>query len=572
MTDNIVLCYHALSHEWNADLSATPERFERQLQLLVDRGYRGVRFSDAVGFSGRERIVAVTFDDAYLSVGAIARPILERFGLPATVFVPTDYVGSGGVLRWPGIQHWLDGPFAEELTPMTWAELESLADAGWEIGSHTGSHAHLTQLDDTHLQDELVRSKAACEEHLSRPCTSLAYPYGDFDPRVVAAARRAGYTAAATLPSRLSLHGPLEWPRVGVYHDDDDLRFRLKLSPAVRQVRRSAAWNLVARSEDGTAVPSESAGESRRSNAGFFSSAKSFFLPIGPAIDPAGVHGYPIDMRVKARSAEWPAPEIAEHLHMYVSVAQYGLGAHERWLAGDGEQWLTAARAAAEYLISNQEPDGSWLHTQPFAHTFPLAAPWRCGMVQGEAASLLVRMHLSTGEELFCEPARRALAPLYRSTSEGGVQAALHGRPWPEEYPTDPPSFVLNGAIFALWGMRDVGVGLADAEATLAFREGVDSLAANLHRFDNGWWSLYSLFPHPIVGVASSFYHDLHISQLKAMDELAPRPEFEPVSLRWASYAASPWNRRHAFASKAAFRILVPRNRLMARRMPWTRL
>jgi hypothetical protein len=261
-----------------------------------------------------------------------------------------------------------------------------------------------------------------------------------------------------------------------------------------------------------------------------------------------------------------------EHLQFYVGVAQYGLGAFERWLAGDGEEWLAAATATGMHLVSSQEQDGSWLHPEAFAHTFPLAPPWRCGMAQGEAASLLVRLYLTTHEEVYADSALRALSPLSRAPSEGGVRALLDGRPWPEEYPTSPPSFVLNGAMFALWGLRDVAVGLGDAEAASAFEEGVDALAASLHRFDNGWWSLYSLFPHPVIGVASSFYHDLHITQLRAMDLISPRPEFEQVRTRWIAYADSPWSRRRAFASKALFRVLVPRNRVFARRMPWTRL
>lgn len=245
MSDVIVLCYHALSSTWGAQLSVTPESFERQIELLAQRGYRGVRFSEAVTSPQHERVVAITFDDAYRSVLEIAWPILERFDLPATVFVPTDGIGTDGPLHWPGIDHWLDGPFERELAPMSWAELATLAAAGWEIGSHSGSHPHLTQLDDAALEDELARSKAACERHLTHPCDSLAYPYGDVDARVVAAATHAGYKAAATLPRRLVPLGPLESPRIGVYRRDSDFRFRLKISPTLRRLRRSALWNLI---------------------------------------------------------------------------------------------------------------------------------------------------------------------------------------------------------------------------------------------------------------------------------------------------------------------------------------
>lgn len=247
MSNAIVLCYHALSPTWTADLSTTPERFERQISLLCARGYRPITFTEAACSRPAGRTVAITFDDAYLSVLALARPILDNFAAPATVFVPTDYIGDDEPLRWPGIDRWHGGADERELRPMSWSQLQTLAQDGWEIGSHTGSHPHLTQLDDRALADELARSKAMCEAHVGASCTSLAYPYGDVDARVVAATAKAGYRAAAALPSRLDSRDPLCWPRVGVYRVDDDLRFRLKLSPAMLYLRRSRAWDWLAR-------------------------------------------------------------------------------------------------------------------------------------------------------------------------------------------------------------------------------------------------------------------------------------------------------------------------------------
>lgn len=244
MTDTIVLCYHAVSPDWSADLSTTPERLESQVALLAKRGYRPVRFSDAVRDPAQGRTVAITFDDAFRSVFALARPVLDRFGFPASVFAPTDGVSAGAALCWPGIDQWLGGPHEHELAPMSWAELGSLADAGWEVGSHTASHPHLTALDDDALEQELVRSKAACEQGLGRPCDSLAYPYGDVDARVVEAAARAGYETAGALPRRLGSQDPLCWPRIGIYRVDDDRRFRMKVSPTFRRARSSGLWRL----------------------------------------------------------------------------------------------------------------------------------------------------------------------------------------------------------------------------------------------------------------------------------------------------------------------------------------
>jgi peptidoglycan/xylan/chitin deacetylase (PgdA/CDA1 family) len=245
LSDTLVLCYHAVSERWPAPLSVTPQAFERQLALLRRRGYEGVTFGDAVFGGSAPKTLAVTFDDAYLSVLEVARPILDRLGLPATVFVPTDWPGRGEPMHWPGIDQWMGGEFEHELRPLTWEQLAELHAQGWEIGSHTRSHPHLTTLDDAALAEELRESRAECERRLGHPCTTIAYPYGDYDSRVSTTAGQAGYEAACTLPARIHPARPLEWPRVGVYHDDSERRYRLKVSRAVRAMRSSRAWEVL---------------------------------------------------------------------------------------------------------------------------------------------------------------------------------------------------------------------------------------------------------------------------------------------------------------------------------------
>ena len=242
MRDVLVLCYHAISERFPAAMSVTPAAFERQLALLKRAGYRGATFADAVR-APSGRVVAVTFDDAYLSELTLAKPLLDAVGYPATVYAPTAYLDTPGQpLRWDGIEQWHGGEHEQELVPMTWDQLGELAEAGWEIGSHTRSHPHLTEIGDDALRDELVESKRVVEERLGRPCATLAYPYGDHDERVVAAAGAAGYAAAGTLPARLHAERPLAWPRVGIYHDDDERRFKLKVSRVMRRLRSSRIW------------------------------------------------------------------------------------------------------------------------------------------------------------------------------------------------------------------------------------------------------------------------------------------------------------------------------------------
>ncbi|MEA2419735.1 MAG: hypothetical protein QOE60_1941 [Thermoleophilaceae bacterium] len=242
MADVLVLCYHAVSERFPAALSVTPEAFERQLHLLSRAGYRGATFEDAMR-SRSGRTVAITFDDAYLSVLELGKPLLDAAGFPATVYAPTDYLDTPErPLSWDGIEQWHGGEHERELLPMSWDQLGGLAEGGWEIGSHTRTHPHLTEVDDETLRAELEESRATLEQRLGRPCRTLAYPYGDYDERVVAAAAAAGYAAAGTLPARLHAEQPLAWPRIGIYHGDDERRFRLKVSRVMRRLRGSRLW------------------------------------------------------------------------------------------------------------------------------------------------------------------------------------------------------------------------------------------------------------------------------------------------------------------------------------------
>ena len=237
MRDVLVLCYHAVSPTWDATLSIPPDRLASQLGGLAARGYRGATFIDAVTEPPHPRTVAVTFDDSYRSVKELGRPILDELGWPATVFVPTEYAGAEEPRGWSGTDHWLATEHADELMPMTWDELTELRDAGWEIGSHTVTHPHLTEIGDAELSTELRDSAAEIERRLGA-CQTIAFPYGDHDGRVVAATIEAGYRAAAALPGRDERKPQRHaYPRVGVWYDTSGLRFRMKVSPRVRRLR-----------------------------------------------------------------------------------------------------------------------------------------------------------------------------------------------------------------------------------------------------------------------------------------------------------------------------------------------
>lgn len=241
----LVVCYHAVSREWPAELAVSADQLEDEVRFLLGRGFDPVTFTEAVTGSEPAKVMAVTFDDAYRSIYERARPILERLGVPGTVFVPTAFPDSRAPMRWAGIDAFAHGPWAAELVPASWDELRALSRSGWEIGSHTRSHPHLPRLADAELSRELEESRRDCERGIRAPCTAIAYPYGDTDERVARAAAAAGYSAGAALYVPLKRNStqsdPMRWPRLVFNRRDGRLRARAKVrlftaSPGV--------WNL----------------------------------------------------------------------------------------------------------------------------------------------------------------------------------------------------------------------------------------------------------------------------------------------------------------------------------------
>lgn len=226
----LVLCYHAVSDQWTHGLALPADAFERQLRAVLRRGYRPAPLD--VALDPRAKGFHVTFDDAYRNV-ADALPALERTGAHATVFACTGYADDGAPLRIAELADQVE-KFPGALDTMDWDALRALVERGVEVGAHTVSHAHLTQLGDDELRRELTVSKARLEDELGRRCRFLAYPFGEDDARVHAAAEAAGYDAAFSLRGDATGRNRFALPRVDVYRKDTALRFAVKVTPALR--------------------------------------------------------------------------------------------------------------------------------------------------------------------------------------------------------------------------------------------------------------------------------------------------------------------------------------------------
>ncbi len=208
-----VLMYHAIGSPVPEDVQGrynlSPLSFERQMTSLAQSGL------PVVSIPGAAHGVAITFDDGYRDNLTHALPVLERLGLPFTVFVVAGFARSGNPLY------------------LSAADLKDLAAHPLvTIGAHGDSHRRLTELNDVDLAAELTRAKAWLEDVTAKPVNTLSYPHGAVDARVRAAVAAAGFTLACTSEFGANDAGRdgLALRRIDIWSADDEAAFQAKLA------------------------------------------------------------------------------------------------------------------------------------------------------------------------------------------------------------------------------------------------------------------------------------------------------------------------------------------------------
>jgi len=243
-----------------------------------------------------------------------------------------------------------------------------------------------------------------------------------------------------------------------------------------------------------------------------------------------------------------------------IAIAQYGLGNYNLFRRTADSDRRTKFLLSADWLCSNLEPNNHglavWHHHFDWEYRDTLKSPWYSGLAQGQGISLLVRAHQESGDVRYLVAARRALASFCAPVAEGGVAFTdAAGDLWFEEYIVSPPTHILNGFIWAAWGVYDYFLATQDLSTKQLFTRAVQTLLHNLDRYDLGFWSLYEQSGNRLPMVASRFYHQLHIVQLRIMHRLTGENAFVQVANRWEGYARSRSNRARALAYKAGFKL-----------------
>lgn len=259
-----VLTYHSVD-KTGSFLSVEPDELREHLVALQAEQWRSLSIAEyrllSAAKTTRERTVLITFDDGYPSFYEQALPLLGEFGIKATVFVCTDFVGQKpgwmtrdaelvrALSRRLGFDACARARLGEAMQGlqrqplMGWGELRELNRAGIDVQSHGATHHFMTTLAEPELADNLMRSRCVLEEQLGLPVRAIAYPYGDCSQRVAQAAARAGFDIGFVTDDRLSPGGALMRCRTGIGAGVSPARLRLMLStwpiyPRLRSLAR----------------------------------------------------------------------------------------------------------------------------------------------------------------------------------------------------------------------------------------------------------------------------------------------------------------------------------------------
>lgn len=195
----------------------SPARFERHCSAMSRFGFASASLLEAAAWLQGEgddaRRIVLSFDDGYANFAETAAPTLESHGLRGTVFVVTGLLG--GENDWD----WKNGDVRERL--MTADQVRAVAAAGHEVGSHTVTHARLTEVTTEAARHEIERSRDALTDLLAQPVVTFCYPYGAHDAGVRQAVAEAGYRMACSVEKGWNdaRTDAFRWTRINVRSD-----------------------------------------------------------------------------------------------------------------------------------------------------------------------------------------------------------------------------------------------------------------------------------------------------------------------------------------------------------------
>lgn len=176
-----ILLFHNITRNPSSDFYSVTGDFFKELLNQVKESSTGIKalrdFYDNA-LRNQDKSIVLTFDDGALSDYEIIFPLLKEFNFCASFFITVNFVGKKGFMQWDMIKE--------------------LKDNNMEIGSHTISHPFLSKLSEERIWEELYASRCMLEDKLGVKIEILSLPYGDFNKRTIALAKKAAYRIICT--------------------------------------------------------------------------------------------------------------------------------------------------------------------------------------------------------------------------------------------------------------------------------------------------------------------------------------------------------------------------------------
>ncbi len=231
-----------------------------------------------------------------------------------------------------------------------------------------------------------------------------------------------------------------------------------------------------------------------------------------------------------------------KYIYFPVAIFQYAIGCYDLWLLKHNEVYKNKFIQCAKWALDKQDGKGRW---DNFSYVYP-NAPFGA-MAQGEGASVLLRAYTLTNDVRYYNAAHKAIDFMLQDIKEKGTtEYTEEGNVVFREYTN--LSTVLNGWIFAWWGLYDYVVTTQDnGRYKQLLDKSLKSLIASLPMFKNKYWSLYDSDGK----MASPFYHNLHIAQMRVMYNLTGEPIFKEYAYRWERQQKNLFCKCLAFIVKA---------------------
>ncbi|NWG03431.1 MAG: polysaccharide deacetylase family protein [Syntrophaceae bacterium] len=222
-----ILTFHALD-DLPSVTSFSPELFRFGLSMLHEHGYRTMSLLEAVECLRMkkpfpEKSFVMTFDDGYETVYQVAFPILQNYGMCATIFLTVGKKGNQKMgERLPSL---------EGHSMLNWHEIREMKQVGMEFGAHTLTHPDLTRLPRDQMEEEVSESKKIIENILGVPVFCFAYPYGRYNEHVREFVQQHFTCASSDRLGFVTPHSTLyTLERVDAYYLRSDRLFRLMLT------------------------------------------------------------------------------------------------------------------------------------------------------------------------------------------------------------------------------------------------------------------------------------------------------------------------------------------------------